>query len=81
MDGLMRTKIVFLDLPYHYEYEVAIYQIIPVGFVINFENLLLVDKKNPQKVRTIDGPYFVETVKTVYKGGLFQYLELTPCKS
>jgi len=76
----IRTKAVFLDLPYHCEYDIAIYQIIPVNFVIEFENLSLKDKKNPQKARIINGIYLVEAVTSKYRDGLVQYIELCPVK-
>lgn len=74
----VRTKLVFLDLPYHCEYSVGLFPLIQEGFVIEFERFEIPDRVNPGKVRVIDGPQIVERLRNTYspKDGLTQYLEL-----
>lgn len=74
----VRTKLVFLGLPYHCEYSVGLLPIIPAGFVIEFDSYSIPDLRNSEKVRVIEGPYVVERVRNTFnsRDGLTQYLEL-----
>lgn len=77
----IRTFLVFLDLPIHYEFRVADIPILSEGMVIEFE-LDLVDPKSRKK-RRVEGPHVILRRKLVYSTsrssstGLTQYLELS----
>lgn len=80
--GLVRTLLVFLDLPLHCEFRAEPMPILPVGFVIEFDKLLVRDPSNLSRGKTVSGPHRVERRKYVYSSkrpsllGLTQYLEL-----
>lgn len=80
--GLVRTFLVFLDVPVHFEFR-ADMPLIPEGTEIEFR-MALRNPKDPKRVRTIDGPYKVLRRKCIYSTqkssimGFSQYLELSP---
>ena len=77
----VRTYLVFLDLPVHYEYKVPNMPMVMEGVVIEFF-LALKDPRTGHS-RTIEGSYKVTRRKLVYRtdrpslAGLTQYIELT----
>jgi len=79
----VRTFLVFLDLPYHYEFSVGTWPLFTVGTEIGF-NVRLSNPKSPSRVREVSGPYRVTRSKLEYstkrpgRMGLSQYLELLP---
>lgn len=77
----IRTFLVFLDLPIHYEFRATDLPLLPEGTVIEF-NLTLKDPRS-RKSREVLGPYKVVKRKLVYNtvkassSGFSQYLELS----
>jgi hypothetical protein len=78
---LIRTYLVFKDLPVHVEYRVSDMPIVPEGVCIRFK----VNLKHPRdlnRIRKVDGNYKVSKRLLVYSfenqcnKGLTQYLEL-----
>ena len=81
--GTVRTFLVFMDLPVHYEYRTGEWPILPVNTVIEFDTVLR-NPEDPSLERRIGGSYFVSGRKLRYsttrpsRSGLTQYLELSP---
>lgn len=79
----VRTFLVFMDLPVHYEYRVHDMPILPEGMEIEFDTVLT-NPSDPTLKRRVTGPYCVSRRKIRYstnqpsKLGLTQYLELSP---
>jgi hypothetical protein len=79
--GLIRTFLIFLDLPVHFEFRSQDMPLIPEGTAIHFR-LSLRNPKDPKRVRDVDGEYVVKRRKLIYTTqrpslmGLSQYLEL-----
>lgn len=79
--AVLRTFLVFLDLPWHYEFRVSEMPLIPEETVIEF-NLSLRDPQTGH-TRLMEGPYKVCRRKLAYRTdkpsllGLTQYLELS----
>lgn len=77
----VRTFLVFLDLPIHYEYRVPDMPLLAEGVIIEFF-LTLKDPRTGHS-RPIEGPYKVTHRKLIYRtdkpslAGLTQYIELT----
>lgn len=77
----VRTYLVFLDLPIHYEFRVSDMPILAEGIVIEFD-LSLQDPKS-RKSRRVEGPHVIARRKLVYSTskpsnvGLTQYLEFS----
>jgi hypothetical protein len=77
----IRTYLVFLDLPIHYEFRVSDMPILPEGMIIEFE-LDLMDPKS-RRSRRVEGPHVITRRKLVYSTsrplstGLTQYLEFS----
>jgi len=77
----VRTYLVFLDLPFHYEFRVSDMPILSEGMIIEF-GLDLKDPKS-KKSRRIEGPHVLVRRKLVYSTlrssniGLSQYLEFS----
>ena len=77
----VRTFLVFLDLPIHYEFRVSDMPVLLEGTIIEFD-LSLKDPKS-RKSRRVEGPYIVLRRKLVYStskpstSGLTQYLEFS----
>lgn len=83
METGVRTFLVFLDLPIHYEFRVSNMPLLPESTVIEFA-LDLVDPADPKsKKRRVEGPHVVMRRKLVYSTsrassiGLTQYLEFS----
>lgn len=80
----MRTVIVFLDLPVHYEFRAGSMPLLPEGTEIVFEAMTLRNPKDRTKTRTVDGAYSVERRVLRFGSsrpglaGLTQYLEMRP---
>lgn len=81
--GLVRTFLVFLDLPVHYEFRASEMPLLEEGTKIEFD-LELRNPKDPKRVRKVQGEYRVQRRKLVFGTskpsvmGLSQYLELSP---
>lgn len=80
--GLVRTFLVFMDLPVHYEYRAGEWPLLSENTVIEFDTVLR-SPENPKLERRIGGSYRVKPIlrySTVRPGrnGLTQYLELRP---
>lgn len=81
--GLIRTVLVFLDLPVHYEFRSSDMPLMPEGTKIEFD-MELRNPKDPRRVRKVQGEYMVMRRKLVYETsrpsmtGLSQFLELSP---
>lgn len=78
--GNIRTFLVFLDLPVHYEYRAPDLPVLTKGLVVEFY-LTLKDPRTSHS-RLVEGPYEVTRCKLVYRTdkpsltGLTQYIEL-----
>lgn len=84
--GLIRTYLVFLDLPVHIEYKVGNFPLLNVGRIIEFD-LSLRHLKDPKRIKRVQGPYIIECQRLKYVSdgkpsarGLSQYLEIKPFK-
>jgi hypothetical protein len=81
--GLIRTYVVFLDLPKHIEYRVTDLPLLQVNDSIEF-NLNLRDPRNLTKIWKVNGLYIIFKRILKYcsdnskKSGLTQYLEFQP---
>lgn len=80
---LVRTYLVFHDLPVHVEYRVSDMPLVPEGTQIDFR-IDLRHPRNPKRVRKVNGAYVVQKRYLIYSSekprdqGLTQYLELDP---
>jgi len=83
MASSFRTFFVFLDLPFHVEYETYDFPVLDEGSVIEFR-MSVRDPKNLKNSRKIEGEYRITSRKLVFetknqsKTGFSQYLELEP---
>lgn len=79
--GLVRTVLVFTDLPVHIEFAAQPMPLLEKGTVLDFD-LVLSDPRDTRKRRHVSGDYEVAARKLRYssKSALSQYLELTPVK-
>lgn len=81
--GLVRTFLVFLDLPVHVEFRATNMPLLSTGTVIDFR-LSLRNPKDPKRLRRIEGEYEILRKRLIYQTekpsvrGLTQYLELSP---
>lgn len=79
--GNVRTVLVFMDLPVHYEFVAQPMPLMEEGVVMNFD-LTVEDLQDKRRKREINGPYQIKRRKLIYdsktpsKLGLTQYLEL-----
>jgi hypothetical protein len=81
--GGVRTVIVFLDLPVHFEFRAGSMPLLPEGTEIVFDPMELKSAKHPGKTRTVSGSYLVERRVLRYGSrpglsGLTQFLEMKP---
>lgn len=80
-EELVRTYIVFQDLPVHVEYRVGDMPIMPEGVQIRFK-IDLKHPRDPKRIRKVDGTYEIKRRRLIYSSekprdqGLTQYLEL-----
>lgn len=78
---LVRTYLVFQDLPVHIEYRVGDMPLIPEGTIICFK-VNLKHPRDPKRIRKVDGTYKIVRRRLIYSSekpsaqGLTQYLEL-----
>lgn len=77
---MLKTFLVFLDLPMHVEYRVHDMPLMPAGVEIHVRATLR-NPRNAAQSRKVDDVYSVKRNKTVYSSegptaGLAQYLEL-----
>lgn len=82
MSALVRTFVIFQDLPIHVEFRVSPLPMMEPGTVINMD-VRLVHPKDPKRVREVKGDYKVQERKLTMRSdsnapGLTQYLELAP---
>jgi hypothetical protein len=75
VNGNVRTYLVFLDLPVHYEYRVPDMPMMTKGVVVEF--FLTLKDPRTRHSRLIEGPYEVTRCKLISLAGLTQYIELT----
>ena len=80
--GLVRTFLVFTELPIHIEYQVSSMPLLELGQIIDLD-LSLRHPKNTKKVRKIQGSYIILNRKLKYESngrpsrkGFSQYLEM-----
>lgn len=81
--GGVRTVIVFLDLPVHFEFRAGSMPLLPEGAEIVFDPMTVRSAKHPGRTRTVSGPYLVERRVLRYGSraglsGLTQFLEMKP---
>lgn len=80
---MIRTYLVFKDLPVHVEYRVGDMPIMLEGTKIDFR-IDLRHPRFPKKIRKVDGEYTISKSRLIYSSesprsqGLTQYLELDP---
>ena len=77
---MLRTFLVFTDLPEHIEYLVQPMPLMDVGRTIRFEEIVLRHPSKPKRQRRVSGDHSVTGVRLVYSGafGLTQYVEISP---
>lgn len=77
--GLVRTFLVFVDLPVHIEFRAHPMPIMSKGLILDFD-MTLTNPVDRRRKRKIDGPHEVCDVRLKYSSGppegLSQYLEL-----
>jgi hypothetical protein len=76
----VRTKLVFVDLPVHYEFQISDLPLLEEGLIIEF--VLNLQDPRSKRSRRIEGPHKIIRRKLVYttekpsNAGLTQYLEV-----
>lgn len=73
----MKTRLLFEDVPIHYELNTRDYPIMSKGIHIEYRGIRI---KDGEKVYKIDGIYSVTDVKLIHdsRDGFIQYLSLFP---
>ena len=87
-DGVevVRTYLVFHDLPVHIEYRVGDMPLMPEGVLITFK-VNLRHPREPKRIRKVDGTYKLIKRRLIFSSekpdarGLTQYLELEPAEN